>query len=209
MSFISWKDNQESYIKIWKVKYNKIKKSKNKLNFEQYLKKAYKAGILHPDKISCKGNSKTNYQLCRYKDRGEYSVTNCYFDTQFENMKQRNEHFDVSFSNKKRVKNRTHNLLGGKQQSKVQIELVKKGKHNFKNLPPWKNSKSTSNSLEVWYKAEECYEWWLNYQGSYRKLKLYFNFKSDSACFNLIKKFKEKWTPSEDEIWLEWRNTYE
>ena len=41
MSFISWRVSQENYIKIWKVKYKKIRKSKNKLIFEEYLKKNY------------------------------------------------------------------------------------------------------------------------------------------------------------------------
>ena len=158
------------------------------LNFFEYIKLVKQAGIKSPNQIGLK---RDQFQLARYNDIGPYSLGNCRFITQLENQKERNEHFDVSshFKTQSRVRinNKTHHLL---------------------EVKPWESSAKTNNSLEIWKRANECYNWWIkNKKPGYKKLRSNFKFESIMSCRTLIAKFKEGWNPVEDPKWLEWRES--
>ena len=87
----------------------------------------------------------------------------------------------------------------------VSKKRVEEGTHHLLGTRPWNNSKATSFSLEVWYKADECYIWWKKYKGSPQKMKEGLSLKSKKACINIIKKFKEGWIPLEDDEWCSWK----
>lgn len=200
-SFTYWKEKQielgnlivsihlncrHNYIGKWKDKYSSTKgraiyhNIEFTLTFDNYLYKCFEAGLNSPIQI---GKKPHNYQLARYKDLGGYNIDNCRFITVLENQNERNEHFDVSKEMKKRVEN---------------------GNHNFLEIKPWNHYNCTNNSLEVWSKAKECYDWWIKTNKGCRKLLNQFDFKSEIACRNIIKKFKSGWVPNEDKNWINW-----
>lgn len=220
----------------WKNKY-KCKKYNAKdlgitftLSLQEYLELASKANLISPEQI---GRTNSSYQLARYKDLGGYTKDNCRFITQLDNIKERNEHFNISevakIKSRERVKNGTHNLIGlskkrwednthhfiGLAKKRVEngthhfIGLAKKrvedGSHNFLGVCPWDHPNTTSTSIEVWKMANECYDWWKSTNKGGIYMKSYFKFKSERACLSLILKFKSGWTPRSDKSWLEFK----
>lgn len=211
MNFDTWKKSQD--LKPWHKKYIRKKlnaKSVNigfSLTFDQYLYKAYTCGLNSVSQVRRKGDSSKNYHLARYKDLGDYTVNNCRFTTQLENIQERNTHFDVSSHIKKqsnfRVKNKTHHFLNGELQRKQ----VRDNKHPLAGKLPWENkASSTLESLEVWKNADKIYTWhMLNPNYGDRKLKKSFNFSSRRACQTILHKFKKGWNPNNDKNWIEWK----
>lgn len=170
----------------WKEKYNsKVrhqKKSKNKflLTFQEYLYKAYEAGLTCPSKVSTKGNSKENYNLSRYQDQGNYTVDNCRFISQYLNIKERDLY-------------KKNNLF-----------------HLNKNKNPWNNNNTNLESRKVWVNSHEIYSWWIDNNKSlgYTYLQKHLNNKSKS-CRTILSKFKQGWVPLEDKDWVSWRENVE
>lgn len=86
IEFSKWLFIQKEYKNTWYSKhYMKCHNAKIEglicyLTFEEYLYKAYQAGITHPDQISNKG-----YHLSRINDKGDYTVKSCRFITAKEN----------------------------------------------------------------------------------------------------------------------------
>lgn len=183
---------KDSYVGKWKRKYTNKKmnaKVNNRiftLTFDKYLYKCFEAGLTCPTKI---GQKIDNYQLSRYKDKGEYTIDNCRFITKLENQRERDEHFNCS-----------ENAL------KCNSIKVKNGTHHYLNIKPWNHPNCTINSLEVWSKAQECYKWWLKTNKGCGYLLKEFNFKSQIACKNIINKFKSGWIPTKDKNWLKFYN---
>lgn len=174
----------------WKRKYSsKLSNSKTlnrefTLTFEEYLYKCFEAGLICPTQI---GQKRLDYQLGRYKDQGGYTIDNCRFITQLENMKELSKYTNLS-----------------EISIKVNNKKLENGTHNFLNIKPWNNHNATINSLEVWSKANECYNWWIENNNGYKILMREFNFKSSVSCNTLIKKFKSGWIPSKDPDWFYW-----
>ena len=175
----------------WKTKYQKANSRGTHflLTFEEYLYKAYEAGLTCPSQIGTKGNQDRVYNLSRFEDKGLYTVENCRFITAAENRRERDSHHNWSEKSKKSAN-----------------YLVEQGIHPWQNVLPWEHPSTTRDSLEVWAKAAICYEWWLNTNLGYVTLKKHFNLKSRKACIHLIKKFKNGWNPKEDNNWISFFN---
>lgn len=85
-------DSSKESVQIWGNKYNSLKQNaKNNrgcicdITFEQYVNKAIGAGILDPHQI---GRGLDKYQMGRIGDIGDYTVYNCRFITQEQNLKE-------------------------------------------------------------------------------------------------------------------------
>ncbi|BCG50165.1 hypothetical protein [Ralstonia phage RP13] len=93
--FEIWKSTLD--IQKWKWKYNNKRKNAKKielkvlLTFEEYLYKAFEAGIKSHEEIS-----RTGYQLSRINDEGNYEINNCRFLWYTEN---RSEQKNLTASN--------------------------------------------------------------------------------------------------------------
>ena len=191
----------------WKKKYNE-KKGRSKrdnipfeLSFDEYLYKCFEVKMKDPTEINTKSNG---YNLSRLKDIGPYSINNCRFISHKQNMRERNIHFNCSKNAKRQVKDGKNALANG-----LNKRLILEGKHHLVGREPWENTNKNSSSLEVWYNAELVYNYWnFLHKCSYYKVLKKFNFSSDKACRNLIKKFKNNWNPKLDNKYLEWTKNY-
>ena len=71
----------------------------------------------------------------------------------------------------------------------------------------WNHPRQTSDSLKVWKRADEFYEWWLEHQGSYMKMSKAFGFTNHVHFMNIVTYFKQGWDPKQDSEWKRFKNS--
>jgi hypothetical protein len=68
---------------------------------------------------------------------------------------------------------------------------------------PWQSNHATQESLDIWKRAQEYYDWWLLNQKGYTSMAKAFGFKNKTTPhFTMVNKFKSGWIPKEDPDWL-------
>ncbi len=69
---------------------------------------------------------------------------------------------------------------------------------------PWESNHATKESLDIWKRADEYYDWWLCNQKGCTFMAKAFGFKNKTTPhFTMINKFKSGWNPKADPEWLE------
>ena len=98
------------------------------------------------------------------------------------------------------------NISNGLKANKVNIGT----KNSNFGIKPWHHPRATSKTKAMWANANTYYEWWISsgLEHGQNAMAREFNEKFCGTHNNLVKYFRNKWIPSDDNEWVKFKEIY-